>query len=412
MSPQSQPSWRRNLWLLAGSVFSVYTGFAFVMPFLPLYVRQLGVRDDEATVLWAGVLLGVAPLLAGLMAPVWGRLAERYGHKRMALRALAGYTLLLLLSAAVTSPWQLLILRAGTGLVGGIGPLSLAMASAQAPSGHAGKALGTMQAAQLVAAAAGPLTGGLLADWIGIRATFVVTAGLCGAACLVLWRFYTEGSGPPPASPSGSGSFASVLRVPGLAGLLLVLFLINFVSRSFVPVLPLHLELLGVGGDRLARSTGLLISVYSIAAVVSATGLGALSRRRSPRGLLALSLVGGALAVAPMAVAPSFAVLLALAVAFGLVSGGSLTLGYTLGGEIVPEARRSTAYGFLSGAALFGGAVSPSVAGLVSRWELLGIYAVDAALLLAVALLVAALRPQPPAGAAAQPGPGPGRAVG
>jgi MFS family permease len=113
-----------------------------------------------------------------------------------------------------------------------------------------------------------------------------------------------------------------------------------------------------------------------------------------------------------MAVAPSFAVLLALAVAFGLVSGGSLTLGYTLGGEIVPEARRSTAYGFLSGAALFGGAVSPSVAGLVSRWELLGIYAVDAALLLAVALLVAALRPQPPAGAAAQSGPGPGRAVG
>jgi DHA1 family multidrug resistance protein-like MFS transporter len=190
-----------------------------------------------------------------------------------------------------------------------------------------------------------------------------------------------------------------VLRIPGLASLLLVLFLINFVSRSFVPVLPLHLEQLGVGGDRLARSTGLLISVYSIAAAASATGLGALSRRRSPRGLLALSLVGGALAVAPMAAAPSFTVLLLLALVFGLVSGGSLTLGYTLGGEIVPEARRSTAYGFLSGAALFGGAVSPSVAGLVTRWELLGIYSIDAALLLAVALLVATLELRPQSGA-------------
>jgi DHA1 family multidrug resistance protein-like MFS transporter len=403
MSPQSQPSLRRNLFLLAGTVFSVYTGFAFVMPFLPLYVRELGVSDPQATVLWAGVLLGVAPLLAGLMAPVWGRLAERHGHKRMAVRALGGYTLLLLLSALVTAPWQLLILRAGTGLVGGIGPLSLAMASSQAPEGHTGKALGILQAAQLVAAAAGPLTGGLLADWIGIRATFVVTAGLCGASCLVLWRFYTEGPEPPGSSRPPSDSFASVLRIPGLAGLLLVLFMTNFVSRSFVPVLPLHLELLGVGGERLARSTGLLISVYSLAAAASATGLGALSRRRSPRGLLALSLVGGAVAVAPMALAPSFAVLLALAVVFGLVSGGSLTLGYTLGGEIVPEARRSTAYGFLSGAALFGGAISPTVAGLLTHWDLLGIYAVDAALLLALALLVVLSGPSRRAGAAANP---------
>jgi DHA1 family multidrug resistance protein-like MFS transporter len=399
MSPEPHPSWRRNLLLLAGSVFAVYTGFAFVMPFVPLYVRQLGVQDDQSTVLWAGVLIGVAPLLAGLMAPAWGRLAERYGQKRMALLALAGYSLMLLLSALVTSPWQLLGLRAGTGLVGGIGPLSLAMASAQAPEGHTGRALGTMQAAQLIAAAAGPLTGGLLADWIGIRATFVVTAGLCAGAWAVLALFYTEAPRSETASPPAGDSFWSVLRVPTILGLLLALFLINFVSRSFVPVLPLHLELLGVGGDRLARSTGLLISVYAVAAAASATGLGALSRSRSPRPLLALSLVGGALAVAPMALAPSFEVLLALAVAFGLLSGGSLTLGYTLGGSIVPPARRATAYGFLSGAALFGGAVSPSVAGLVARWELLGIYAVDAVLLVGVALLVFGLKPAPATGA-------------
>lgn len=391
--PQPPDNWRRNLLLLAAVVFSVYTGFAFVMPFLPLYVRQLGVRDDGATVLWAGVLIGVAPLLAGLMAPVWGRLAERFGHKRMALLALGGYTVLLLLSALVTAPWQLLVLRAGTGLVGGIGPLSLAMASAQAPEGHTGRALGTMQAAQLVAAAAGPLTGGVLADAIGIRATFAVTAGLCGTAALVLWGLYDEVPAPAESERTKGAGLGAVLRVPALGGLMLALFLINFVSRSFVPVLPLHLELLGVGGDRLARSTGLLISVYALAAAASATALGALSRTRSPRGLLALTLVAGALTVAPMAAAPSFAVLLALAAGFGLVSGGSLTLGYTLGGAIVPEARRATAYGFLSGAALFGGAVSPSVAGLVSRWDLLGIYPVDAALLLAVAALVAALKP-------------------
>ena len=63
----SAATWRRNLYLLAATVFVVYTGFAFVLPFLPLYVRQLGVEDKQATVLWAGVLIGVAPLVAGLM---------------------------------------------------------------------------------------------------------------------------------------------------------------------------------------------------------------------------------------------------------------------------------------------------------------------------------------------------------
>ena len=120
----------------------VFTGFAFVLPFLPLYVRELGVEDEEHAALWAGVLIGVAPLLAGLLAPVWGRLADRYGQKRMAVRALASYVVLLVLSALVTDVWQLLALRTGIGLFGGIGPLGLAMATSLAPREQTGRAVG------------------------------------------------------------------------------------------------------------------------------------------------------------------------------------------------------------------------------------------------------------------------------
>src|SRR5437667_2807845 len=85
--------WLRNQYVMVATVFVVYTGFAFVLPFLPLYVRKLGVQGDEASALWAGVLVGVAPLIAGLMAPVWGRLADRHGQKRMALPALISYVI-------------------------------------------------------------------------------------------------------------------------------------------------------------------------------------------------------------------------------------------------------------------------------------------------------------------------------
>ena len=41
-------AWRRNQLVVCVAVFMVFMGFAFVLPFLPLYVRQLGVSSDES----------------------------------------------------------------------------------------------------------------------------------------------------------------------------------------------------------------------------------------------------------------------------------------------------------------------------------------------------------------------------
>lgn len=398
-------SWKRNQYVTTATVFVVFTGFAFVLPFLPLYVRELGVRDERSVALWAGVLIGVSPLLAGLLAPVWGRLADRYGQKRMAVRALVSYVVLLLLSAVVTNVGQLLLARIGIGLFGGIGPLGLAMATSLAPRDQTGRAVGMVQSAQILSAAVGPFAGGFLADVIGIRATFVVTAALCAVALVLLTRYYEEAPpGHAAGAPAATLPLSGVLRLPRVVPLLVVLFLVNFIGRSFTPILPLHLQRLGIAPSRLALATGALISAYSMAAALSAMLLGRASRRRSPRRLLVLSLAAGGLCVMPMALVSSFGALLLLAVLLGLASGGALTLCYTIGGLLVPAEHRATAFGFFSAAALFGGAVSPSCAGLLVRWDLRGIYYVDAALfvLLATALVVGA-RAETPEAAAASP---------
>jgi MFS family permease len=190
-------------------------------------------------------------------------------------------------------------------------------------------------------------------------------------------------------------SLRDVLRLPQVGFLLTVLFLVNFVGRSFTPILPLHLHELGVSEERLASSTGLLISAYSLAAALSATLLGRATRTRSPRGLLLVSVVAGALTVLPLAFVESFHPFLLLATLLGLASGGCLTLCYTIGGLAVPSEQRSAAFGFFSGAALFGGSVSPSIAGLLARWDLRGIYYVGAGIFvfLALALWSGGLKP-------------------
>ncbi len=377
---------KRNQLVTVAMVFAVYTGFAFVLPFLPLYVRELGVQEPDTAALWAGVLIGVGPLAAGAVAPIWGRCADRYGHKLVAATALTAYVVLLSLSAYVTGVGQLLALRLGIGLFGGIGPLGLAMATAEAPPEETGRSIGLVQAAQILSAAVGPLAGGLLADTIGIRRTFLLTAALCAVALALVVSLYAGRPREVSRAKAEGMPLLGVLGIRGVPALLGVLFLVNFIGRSFTPILPLHLIDLGLPAGRVASWTGLLISAYSVAAAASAAVLGRLTRTVSAGALLVATLFAGAATVLPMALVPRFEPLLALAVVLGLVSGGSLTLCYTIGGQMVPEQVRTTAFGFFSSAALFGGAISPSVAGLVAHAALRGIYWVDAALGLALAL--------------------------
>src|SRR5207245_6649227 len=106
------------------------------------------------------------------------------------------------------------VLRIGVGVSGGIGPLGLAMATSLAPRDQTGRAVGLVQAAQILAAAVGPLTGGLLADTIGIRSTFLVAAALCAAALWLVARYYREGAPAAPAAAMPGG--AAVLRHRGV----------------------------------------------------------------------------------------------------------------------------------------------------------------------------------------------------
>ena len=59
--------WRRNLAALVAAVFIGFTGFTLVMPFLPIYIQQMGETDLGAIAMWTGVSLGVTPAMTALV---------------------------------------------------------------------------------------------------------------------------------------------------------------------------------------------------------------------------------------------------------------------------------------------------------------------------------------------------------
>ena len=118
-SPDGSPYWRRNLWVSLIGSFTTLVAMTLLLPFLPLYVEQLGVKDQAAIVQWSGIAYGATFVTAGLAAPVWGRLADRYGRKLMLIRASLGMTVAMSLIGMAHDVWQLTALRLLAGLLGG-----------------------------------------------------------------------------------------------------------------------------------------------------------------------------------------------------------------------------------------------------------------------------------------------------
>ncbi|MBX7184916.1 MAG: MFS transporter [Vicinamibacteria bacterium] len=382
----------RNANVAALMTFAAFLGLGFALPFLPLFVQELGVLDPADAAQWAGVLIGVGPLLAGFLAPFWGGLADRHGYKRIALLALTAIGLAQVVASLAHHPMHVLVSRVLSGLFGGVGPLGLAMASGSSQKGGgASRAIGKIQAAQILAAGFGPLLGGTLASYLGIRAAFWAASISCLVAALVVFVFYTEDR---PAATAAHKE-AAPPRAEGLTGaffgaLVFLVFFVNFASRSFTPILPAQLGSFGVAHASLALSTGILISVYSIAAAVSSFGFGRLAATVDPVRLVSLSLFLSLLAALAMARMATFGGFLGIALVYGLVSGGGLTLGYSIGSRRFPEASRGASFGKLSGAALIGGAIAPAFAAFVARSGLENVYWMNALIylvLIATAIL-------------------------
>ena len=399
----------------------VFLGFTLVTPFLPFYVETLGIHGVRQVALWSGVLLTVTPLLAAILGPLWGRLAERVGMKIMVQRILLVIAIHWGLMYFVTNVWQMLGLRIFLGLFSGFGTMSVALVTHGCPGSRIGRAVGVLQATQIVSTAVGPLIGGLLAHAIGIKSAFLVTCALCSTAFVFVLALYRDtGPGTDPVEPetivvqqegpvsagvravvSGPSpgeaaaraplSFRRILALPLFAHLLPQLFLINLVDRSLFLVVPLFVPALEGGRDGAEALTGVVVSAGALASAASAYVLGRKAARAAPAGLLRLSLAASFLLIVPMAFCRTILSFTLLRVLLGLAVGGAMTLGYTLGGYIIPRSSRATAYGILSSTAMLGGALGPILCGALTAIDLRATFLIGGCIYLALALHAGAI---------------------
>lgn len=287
-------SWKVNLISVWFGCF--FTGLAIsqILPFLPLYISQLGVTSHEALSMWSGLTFSVTFLISAIVSPLWGSLADRKGRKLMLLRASLGMAIAILLQAFATNVWQLFLLRGIMGLTSGYIPNAMALVASQVPRERSGWALSTLATAQISGVIGGPLMGGFIADHVGLRPVFFITAMLLVVSFLVTLFLIKEGVRPSLKKSerlSGKAVFASLPYPALVISLFFTTLVIQLCNGSISPILALFIKSMAPDSNNIAFLSGLIASVPGVSALVSAPRLGKLGDRIGTERILMATLI-------------------------------------------------------------------------------------------------------------------------
>jgi DHA1 family multidrug resistance protein-like MFS transporter len=362
--------WRKNQFAITISAALIFFGYTLVMPFLPTFVRELGITSKAGVAFWSGLLLSSSPLVSALCGPIWGRIGDRWGMKLMAQRATVANALLWFCMGFAQNVYQLLALRALLGLLGGFNSVSVALVTQAAPRDKVPQVVGTLQAVQILAAGVGPFAGGILANVIGVRYTFFVTGIVMLGSVVSVFALYSDSPNKNGSGKAAKGA-AKFWRLPQFLTTMLVLFSVNMADRTFGLTVPLFLEELGTTATWVA---GVVISASTFGEALSAWMSGKLANRITLRRLISARLLLSIAVLIPMVYVHSTESFSVLRVMLALLAGGTLTLTVTAASDVIPEEYRGTGFALLQSTSMLGGAAGPLVAGGLGGWSIRSVF--------------------------------------
>ena len=282
--------WQRNLKIAWLATFFTGASFSIVMPFMALYIEELGVKGDMVE-WYAGLSVAISALASALVSPVWGRLADRYGRKPMMIRASMVMTFTMGGLALVPNVFWLLFLRTLNGLFAGYVPNATALIASQVPQNRSGYALGTLSTGLTAGVLIGPLLGGTLSEAFGMRGTFLLVGLILFICCLLTIFGLRENFQPVEKGEMMTLSqvFARIPSKSMLIGLFVTSMIIQISAQSIAPMLALYIRYLGQRENILFYS-GLIVSAMGFSSLLSTPFLGKLGDRIGNHRLLLMGL--------------------------------------------------------------------------------------------------------------------------
>jgi DHA1 family multidrug resistance protein-like MFS transporter len=396
---RNEGHWRRNLAVAVFGSFSTAVSLTMLLPILPQFVEQLGAGSQAAVIQWSGVAFGATFLGTAVTSPLWGRLADRFGRKPMLVRAALGMTVFMSLIGLAHSVVQLVALRLLAGLIGGYNSAATVMVGTQAPSARAGWALGVLSTGAVAGSLLGPLVGGLLPEWIGIRATFFAGGGIIATAALLTIFLVKEDFDPATdgrrRTAAGAAPASHRTNRAVVATLIVTAMMVLLANMSIEPIITVYIAHIGVRGDHLTRVAGFVMACSALGSMLTAPRLGALADRIGSWKVIVGCLVVTGLIMIPQALVTNWWALTGLRLVMGMSLAGLLPAINKLARQAVAEGGAGQMLGYLQSAQSAGMVLGPLLGGAVAvHFGLGSVFYVTGGLLIVCALVAERARRQ------------------
>ena len=360
-------SWKDNLRIAWLGSFLTGACISLVVPFMPIFVEQLGVEPSQVT-FYSGLAISVSAISAACVSPLWGILADRYGRKPMMIRAGLAMTITMGGLAFVPNVYWLLALRLLNGVFTGFVPNATALIASQVPKDKSGYALGTLSSGVVAGTLTGPFVGGMIAEVFGIRNVFLMVGGFLFLAAILTIFFIKEDFQPVPqekALPTKE-LFTSVKYPYLLFNLFATSFVIQVAAQSVGPILALYIRDLGQK-ENLFFVSGLIVSSMGLSSMMSSGVLGRLGDKVGNHRLLIVAQAYSALIYLLCANASTPLELGIYRFLFGLGTGALVPGINALLSRMTPKAGISRVFAFNQVFFYLGGVIGPLAGSVVAE---------------------------------------------
>src|SRR5699024_4167344 len=124
------------------AIFFIAGSITVILRILSLHINTFGNFSSSYVYTSSGLTFGVPLVTSFLFSPIWGRIGDKYGRKKILIMSALGLGISLLLMGFATSVWELFFLRLFMGIFTGFIPMSQALIATQTPKKVAGSVLG------------------------------------------------------------------------------------------------------------------------------------------------------------------------------------------------------------------------------------------------------------------------------
>jgi DHA1 family multidrug resistance protein-like MFS transporter len=386
--------WKRNLLRIWFAQFLATAGFCFATPFIPFYIKEIGVSDPTRASMWVALFAAAGNLALFLSAPCWGFISDIYGRRLMVLRASFVCGMLMPLMAFVPGVRSLVLIRFMVGLFAGTVTAAQILISSNTPMQNRGFALGTLSSAVFGGRMAGTFMGGVVVDAFGYRAAFFICGITLITAGFIVLFGVTEHFEKTTTLRRKMTGFT--FRLPDFGEvwwILLLVMLMGFAVRFDAPFMPLLVETIN-GPHKAATWTGIIAGLSAVTGIFAGPLLGWLADRSSPQRIAMWSAGMAGLLMIPQGLATSLVTLAVARLGMVFFASGLMSVFQIWLAKSTPDSKRGTLFGWATSAkscgwflcSLAGGAVAMK---LGVRWVYFCAAAVFIALVPSIAVVTA-----------------------